>query len=227
MTTFAARRVAVLVIMLNVLRVAESQGQSRGRDLPEGFRSLGGVTLNRDSAVSIRARLGPSRERRLGRESGYDQYVSWCYVRTGGSPGPLLELMSDASVMGTPGQELNVIRLRQDVLPDERRGCAPLRPSTRLSTPAGLRLGLDRADIETRLGPPTRARADSLIWTFDAKEFLRPGTPAYQTWNTPESRESCFDAGAPYANVESRVVILLHDGRAVEIRLERFDQSVC
>ncbi|HWH51513.1 MAG TPA: hypothetical protein VN651_08205, partial [Gemmatimonadaceae bacterium] len=77
------------------------------------------------------------------------------------------------------------------------------------------------------LGRPTRRGADSLVYDFDAKEFLSPGSPAYEIWNTLESRESCFDAGPPFANVEATAIVVLRDDRAVEIRLERNDQSVC
>jgi hypothetical protein len=135
--------------------------------------------------------------------------------------------MSDASDMGTPGQALNVIRLRADAPSEDRAGCAPLPASATLSTPAGLRLGLGVARITALLGRPTRSASDSLIYYFGAKEYLRPGSPAYEAWDTPEYRESCFDAGLPYANIEARVIVLLRDGQATEIRIERYDQSVC
>lgn len=211
--------------MLSALCIANLGAQSGGQDLPRGFRSLAGVTLNQDSAATIHAKLGPTRERHVG--AGHDVRVSWCYVLTKGSSSALLELMSDASDMGTPGQALNVIRLRADAPADDRDGCALLPASAALSTPAGLRLGLGVATIQQLLGRPTRQRADSLIYDFDAKEYLRPDNPKYEIWNTPEYRESCFDAGLPYANVGATVIILLHDGRATEIRMERYDQSIC
>jgi len=214
----------VITTVISVLFVANLRGQSSGRDLPRGFRSLAGVTLTRDSAATIRAKLGPTRERRIG--TGHDVYERWCYRLTDGSRA-LLELMSDASDMGTPGQALNVIRLRADAPSEDRDACAPLRASAELSTPGGLRLGLSSEKIRQLLGRPTRSRGDSLIYDFDAKEFLRPDSRAYELWNTPEYRESCFDAGLPYANVRAAVIVLLKDGRAAEIRLERYDQSVC
>ncbi len=214
----------MLAIALGALCIADASAQSGGRDLPLGFRSLADVTLNRDSAVTIRAKLGDSRERRFGR--GHDVYISWCYVLDT-SRHALLELMSDASDMGTPGHALNVIRLRADVPGKDREGCASLRNSAELSTPAGLHLGLATATIEKLLGRPTRAVADSLIYYFDAKEFLRPGTPRYETWDTLEYRESCFDAGPPFAHVEAKLIVAFRDGRATEIRIERYDQSVC
>ena len=222
MTTPKALLVA---IALTALSVAALHGQSNGKDLATGFRSIAGVTLNRDSAATLGARLGTTRERRVG--AGHDAYVSWCYVPAGGSSGALLELMSDVSEMGTPGRALNVIRVRADAPPADRAGCSPLRDTADLSTPAGLRLGLSSAAIQNLLGRPTRRSADSLIYEFDAKEYLSPGSPAYETWNTLESRESCFDAGPPFANVEATVIVLLRDGRAVEVRIERNDQSVC
>lgn len=218
-------RVLLLAIVLNALCIAELRGQAGGKDLLRGFRSLAGVTLNQDSAATIRAKLGDTREQNVG--SGHDVYASWCYVPAKGQSRALLELMSDASDMGTPGRALNVIRLRADAPSGERRGCAGLPASAALSTPAGLRLGLSRLQIRDLLGRPTRQHADSLVYVFDAKEYMRPGTPEYETWNTPEHRESCFDAGLPYANVAASVIVLLRDGRATEIRIERYDQSVC
>ncbi|HEY5219644.1 MAG TPA: hypothetical protein VIJ16_07535 [Gemmatimonadaceae bacterium] len=219
------KKTALLAMALSALCTASLRGQSGGHDLPRGFRSLAGVTLNRDSAASIRAKLGNTRERRIG--TGHKTYATWCYVPADGSRRALLELMSDASDMGTQGQALNVIRLRADAPSEDREGCVPLRASVGLSTPAGLRLGLSFARVEELLGPPTRRAADSLMYFFDAKEYLQPGTPAYETWNTPEFRESCFDAGPPYANVGATVIVLLRDGHATEIRIERYDQSVC
>lgn len=215
------RRVVLFAVGLGAFCVTNLHAQSGGRDLPQGFRSLAGVTVNRDSAVTIRTKLGTTRERHAG------SYTAWCYLPSDTSHHSLLELMSDASDMGTPGLALNVIRVRADAPSEDRNGCAPLRDSTELSTPAGLRLGLSAERIEQLLGPPTRSRADSLIYYYDAKRYLLAGTPEYETWDTLEYRESCFDAGPPFAYVEATVTIVLHDGRAVELRIERYDQSVC
>jgi hypothetical protein len=220
-----ATKLLLLVMALGVTCSADLRAQSGGRDLPRGFRSLAGVTLNRDSAATIRAKLGDTRERNVG--TGHDRFASWCYVRAEGRSRVVLELMSDASDMGTPGRVLNVIRLRAEVPADERRGCGVVHASAALSTPAGLRLGLSRLRVRALLGPPTRQSADSLIYLFDAKEYMRPGSPEYETWNTPEHRESCFDAGLPYVNVAATVIVLFRDGHAIEIRIERYDQSVC
>jgi hypothetical protein len=210
---------------LSVLRMAELQGQSGGKDLPPGFRTLAGVTLNRDSAATIRAKLGPTSLRRIGK--GNDARMIWCYVSTKDSGGALLELMSDVSNMGTLGAMLNVIRLRADASPEDRRRCKSLRDSAELSTPAGLRLGLGLARIEALLGQPQHRSADSLTYYFDAKEYLRADSPEYAIWNTPEHRESCFDAGLPYANVAATIIVVLRDDRAVEIRVARYNQSIC
>lgn len=199
--------------------------QSAGHDLPLPFRSVAGVTVDRDSAISIRATLGPARERRVG--SGDEVFTRWCYLAADDSSGPLLELMSDASDMGTPGKELNVIRLRTHASSRDREGCAPLGRSVTLATPGGLRLGLARRAIEKLLGTPNRRHADSLRYYFQAREYLRPGTAVYDEWNTPERRESCFDAGLPYVDAGGTVTVLLHDGKAVEIRIERYDQAIC
>jgi hypothetical protein len=219
------RTVFLLATALTLLRNADLLGQSRGRDLPVALRSLAGVTLNRDSAASIRAKLGNTREERVGTGHGVD--VVWCYAPAGTTSGPLLELMSDASDMGTPGHSLDVIRLRASAPAKDMRGCAPLSRTVQLATPAGLQLGSTLLKVQELLGPPTRRDADSVIYAFSAKEYMQPGTPEYQTWNTPENRESCFDAGLPYANVTARLVVLFRDNRAIEIRLERYDQAVC
>lgn len=217
--------IAALELALGALAPRTLHAQSTGRDLPPGFRTLAGVTLNRDSATTIRAALGRTRERRIG--AGHDVYDAWCYTAARSSPGALLEFMSDASDMGTPGRALNVIRLRAAAPAEDREGCAPLPALARLSTPAGLRLGLDAARVRALLGRPTRTAADSLIYDFDAKAYLRPGTPDYDRWNTQEYRESCFDAGPPYANVAASVIVVLRDGRVAELRVERYDQAVC
>jgi hypothetical protein len=229
-----ARHVAMLLLLTTPVaartaehrqRVSDTHAQSRRHDVPLGIRTLAGVTLNRDSAATIRSKLGPTRERTVG--TGHDVMLDWCYLPRGTAPGALLELMSDASDMGTPGRALNVIRVRVSAPATDRTGCAPLSASARLSTPARLRLGSTMKQVETLLGPPTRRAADSLVYVYDAKEYMRPGTPEYETWNTPEYRESCFDAGPPYVNIAGWVVLLLRDDRVVELRLERYDQSVC
>ena len=214
-----------LLIALSVLCTANLGSQSAGRDLPLGFRSVAGVMLNRDSAATIRAALGMTRMRRTG--SGHDAYLTWCFVPADRSSHALLELMSDVGDMGTPGHALTVIRVRADAPAADRTGCAPLPDGAGLSTPAGLRLGLGSPKIQDLLGPPTRRTADSLTYDFDAREYLAPGSPAYEIWNTLQSRESCFDAGPPFANVEASVIVVLSGGRAEEIRIERNDQSVC
>lgn len=210
---------------LSMLWIANAGTQAAGHDLPAGFRSLADVTLNRDSSATIRAKLGPTRERQVG--TGHGAYVTWCYAPASAPPGALLELMSDASEMGTPGRALNVIRLRVDAPSAEREGCASLRTSVKLTTPAGLRLGISRANIEALLGKPRRQVGDSLTYYFDAKEYLGSDSPAFAAWNTPERRESCFDAGLPYANVGATVIVVLRDDHAVEVRVERYDQSIC
>jgi hypothetical protein len=220
-----SKKAAALAICLTALSIADLRGQSGGQDLSLGFRSLAGVTLNRDSAATVRAKLGVTRERRIG--AGHDAYTRWCYVKGEGSSSALLELLSTAGDMGTPGQELNVIRLRASAPSEDRAGCAQLRASAGLSTPSGLRLGLGSARIEALLGRPMRRAADSLIYYFDAREFMRPDSPQFEAWNTPENREACFEAGPPFANIGATVIVLLRDDRAVEIRIERYDQSVC
>lgn len=220
-----AKRTSALATAIAALWIANLGAQSGGKDLPVGFRSIAGVTLNRDSAATIRAKLGIALEQHVG--AGHDVDVRWCYIPAEGSSSTLLELLSDAGDMGTPGHALTVIRLRAAAPLDDRAGCSPLRSTSQLSTPAGLRLGLSAAAIQTLLGRPTRRVADSLIYDFDAKEYFSPGSSAYEIWNTLESRESCFDAGPPYANVQAMVIVVFRDGRADEIRLERNDQSVC
>ena len=207
------------------LCAAPLHAQSRGDDLPIGARTVAGVTLNRDSAASIIAKFGHTRERTM--DTGHDVYTSLCYVATADPSTALLELMSDASDRETPGKPLNGFRIRADLPLADLQGCAALPVPVALATPNGLRLGLSRPEMTTLLGPPTRTSGDSLIWTYDAKRYMRPGTPEYETWSTPENRESCFDAGPPYANVESVVLVVLRDGRAIELRIERYDQSVC
>src|SRR5581483_9692927 len=103
------------------------------KDLPRAFRSVAGVTLNRDSAASILQRLGATREEKVG--EGHDAYIAWCYVGVPDLSPVLLELMSDMSDMGTPGRSLNVIRLRDKSSAREREGCAPLDRTLSLSTP--------------------------------------------------------------------------------------------
>lgn len=221
----AAGRASLLALALCAVSVGDLRAQSDGRDLPRGIRSLAGLTVNVDSATTIAATLGRARERRIG--TGDDARVVWCYVSSNRSAAAELELMSDASPMGTPGRELNVIRLRAHASAADRQGCARLPASATLSTPAGLRLGLGAAAIQELIGPPTRSTADSMVYDFAAKRYMDPGTPEYEKWNTLEYRESCFDAGPPYANVWGRVIVVLEHGRAVEIRTERYDQSVC
>jgi hypothetical protein len=220
-----ASKNAAFAVLLSALSVADLRGQSRGRDLPPSFRSVAGVTLNQDSAATIFSKLGNTRERHVG--AGNDAYISWCYAPAGGPPRALLELMSDATDRGTPGHALNVIRFRADASSADREGCAQLRASASFSTPAGLRLELGITQIQALLGPPTRRGADSLIYYFDAREDLRIDSPQYAIWNTPEHRETCFDAGLPYANVAAKITVVLRDGRAAEIRVERNDQSIC
>lgn len=215
----------VVAMALSLLSAGSLQAQTLGQDLPDGFRSLMGVTLDQDSAASIIARFGPAPQRRT--EAGHDAFDTWCFA-VGASPSrTLVELMSDASDMGTPGRELTVISVRADAPAADLYGCAPLRIVTPLATPSGLRLGLTRAQVQRLLGRPTRVHVDSLVYDFHAKQPMLPGTSEYATWNTPEYRESCFDAGPPYANVTARVVVVLQDARAAELRIERFDQAVC
>jgi hypothetical protein len=219
-----ANKFWVPALLLSLLCVPELPAQSGGRDLPDGFRSVAGVTLNRDDAATVRSKLGNTRERQIG--TGHDLYISWCYV-SAEAPRVLLELMSDASDMGTPSRALNVIRLRTGTHAADRDGCASLPASATLSTPAGLHLGQPVTQIEKLLGAPSRRAADSVIYYFDAKEDLRIDSPEFKIWNTPEHRETCFDAGLPYANVAATVIVLLRDGRVTELRIERNDQSIC
>ena len=186
---------------------------------------MAGVTLNRDSAASIHAKLGTTDEREVG--AGHDVLLSWCYLVRRDTSSALLELMSDASDMGTAGHALNVIRLRASSLSEERSGCAPLATNGMPSTPAGLRLGLTTRAIRRMLGSPSRQAADSIIYEFVTKEYMRPGSPGYRAWNTPTHRKECFEGGRPYSNVFATVIILLSNGHASEVRLERYDQATC
>ena len=131
-----AKQTSVLAIVISTLWIANLRAQSGGKDLPIGFRSMAGVTLNRDSAATIRAKLGTTRERRVG--DGHDVFIRWCYLPPEGSSSALLELLSDATDMGTPGQALTAIRLRAAAPADDRAECSPLPNTSQLSTPAGL-----------------------------------------------------------------------------------------
>jgi hypothetical protein len=223
-----AMKTVTLALALTVFAAPNLWSQSGGRDLPLGLRSFAGVTLNRDSAASIRATLGTTRERRV--LIGGERYVVLCYALSGDSSSAMLELMTnagDATDVGASKHALNVIRLRAESPSEDRSGCARLHASTSLPIPGGLRLGSDVAAIEERLGSPTRIGADSLTYDFATKEYLAAGSPEFEIWNTPEYRESCFDAGLPYANVRARLTIVLREGRATEIRSERYDKSIC
>jgi hypothetical protein len=196
----------------------------RALDLPRPFRSLAGIELNRDSALSLGAKLGTAPTKRVG--SGHDTYLSWCYLAVTGASATTLAFMSDDSDMGTHGHAVNVIRLRSSQ-PDQPSNCTELPARRSLSTPGGLQLGLTRTDIERLLGTPTRLSGDSLVYDFVSKEFMKPSSPEYKTWNTPKYRKECFGGGLPYADVGATVTVLLRDGHVIELRLERYDQSTC
>jgi hypothetical protein len=214
-----------LALALNATPIVRLPGQTRQHDLPAAFRSVAGVTLNRDSAATIRAKLGATVERQVG--TGHDVLASWCYVaRTDASP-VLLELMSDMSDMGTQGRALNVIRLRDASAAEDRAGCARLPSSSVLSTRNGLRLGLTAKAVQGLLGKPARMTGDSLVYEFEAKEYMPRRSREYRHWNTPELRKSCFEGGPPYASVGGTAIIRIVDDRVAEIRLERYDQATC
>jgi hypothetical protein len=218
---FAAATIATLVATTH----AAAQVKPRAEDLPRGFRTLAGVELNRDSALSVFAKLGPARERRVG--SGHDFYRSWCYlIKDAGAP-IVLELLSDASDMGTSGHAVNVIRLRSGASSLQRKQCSLLVSHAPLTTAAGLRLGLTRKEVQAQLGVPTGRFRDSLVFEFESKEYMKKSSPTYAAWNTPERRKNCFGGGEPFSNVGAAVMVLFRNERAVEIRLERFDQSTC
>ena len=202
--------------------VAKAQVSARNTDLPADMRSIAGLVVNRDSALSVKAKLGATRERMSG--SGHDVLLVWCYVTADSS---LLELMSDRSGMGTDGKALNVIRLRARYPASQGAGCGRLSTKVPLSTPGGLRLGLTRSEATARLGRPARQVADSFVYEFSGKEFMKPGSSEYKSWNTPERRKSCFEGGAPYSNVWATAILVFHETRAVELRLERYDQATC
>jgi hypothetical protein len=219
-------------VMLRILSISASlfvttlhaQPVPRVTDLPRAFRSVASIELNRDSALSVRAKLGTAPTRRVG--SGHDTYLAWCYLVVAGGSTKTLELMSDDSDTGTRGHAVNVIRLRS-IRPDEPRNCTHLPVRRPLSTPGGLQLGLTRTDIERLLGRPTRLFRDSSIYDFVSKELMKPSSAEYKAWNTPKYRKECFGGGPPYADVGATVAVLFRDGHAIDIRLERYDQSTC
>ena len=219
-----ATKVLTVAVGLSAVAIG-SQAQSLQRDLPASFRSMAGVTLNRDSAASIRRKLGLSAERKIGAD--HDTFTSWCYLTREDSSPVILELMSDASDMGTPGRALNVIRLRTAASQEDRHGCVILRTPMTLSTPSGLRLGLTARSIQRLLGRPTRTSGDSLVYEFEAREYMRRGSPEFRAWNTPARRKSCFAGGPPYSNIGTTVMLRLLDDRVTEIRLARYDQATC
>lgn len=181
--------------------------------------------MNRDSAISIQAKLGmagPS-----GVRAGHDKYLSWCYRSGDGAAAVTLELMSDASDMGTAGHELNVIRLRSDVPTTQPNGCGQLAPQMPLSTAGGLRLGLAPAAVAALLGSPSHHAGDSLVFAFVSKEYMARSSREYATWNTPKYRKDCFGGGEPFVDVGATVTVHFRDQHAIEIRLERYDQSTC
>jgi len=207
-----------------VASTARAQAKPRTADLPRAFRSLAGVALNRDSARSIRLKLGAAPASHVG--SGHDSYVTWCYRAQPGDSLITLELMSDNSDMGTRGHALNVIR-RRSRPPGRAPTCSDLPAGRPLSTPGGLRLGLSRTDVERLLGVPTRRAGDSLHYEFISKEFMDRSSAAYKHWNTPTYRKECFAGGEPYSDVGADVTVVFRDDRAIEIRLERYDQATC
>ena len=207
-----------------IASTALAQAEPRAADLPRAFRSLAGVELNRDSARSVRTKLGAARARQV--HSGHDTYLAWCYQARTGDSAVSLELMSDNGDMGTRGHALNVIQLRSNQS-GRARNCFDLPPGRSLSTPGGLRLGLRRTDVERLLGIPTRRSGDSLFYGFVSKEFMDRSSGAYKAWNTPKHRKECFGGGEPYASVGANVTVLFRDDLAIEIRLERYDQSTC
>ena len=219
--TYAAATIATVVGTTH----AAAQVKPRAEDLPRGFRALGGVELNRDSALSVFAKLGSAGERRVG--SGHDVYRSWCYLIDDAGVPIVLELLSDASEMGTAGHAVNVIYLRSGASRSERKQCSSLVSHAPLTTAGGLRLGLTRKQVQAQLGVPTRRFRDSLVFEFESKEYMKKSSPEYAVWNAPQRRKSCFNGGEPFSTVSATVMVLFRGEHSVKIRLERYDQSTC
>ena len=156
----------------------------------------------------------------------HEELTSLCYRNGDGATGRTLLVATDASVMGLAHLPVNVIELREGAqLRVQGHACATvLLPST---AAAGLRLGMNRSEVRSLLGPPHRVAGDSLVYVVRDREPMTPGSPEFERWNTPERRRACFDGGPPFAWVGGHVTVHLSNDAAVAIRLERYNGAVC
>lgn len=193
-------------------------------DIPPAARAVAGITLNQDSLAGVRAKLGPAQPWTGG--AHHDELTSVCYVLGSGAGGQTLVVATDVSVMGLSHQPVNVIALRAGAQPNvDGHACTPV--ATPWTDGAGLRLGMARREVHALLGAPHRTAGDSIVYVLSDREPMRPGTPEYERWNTPERRRSCFDGGPPFAWVGGSVTVHMRADAVAAVRLERYNGAVC
>ena len=190
------------------------------------MRTVWGITLNRDNASTVVAKLGPASSWTSG--AGHDRHVNWCFRAGRGATATTLHILSDDSDMGTESHEVNVLHLlRGEFTTLEGHACARTLASPVLDAVGSVALGATREDVERRLWTPSRRSVDSLVYEIWAEESIDPADPSFAHWNTPALREKCFGGKPPFAYVGGHIVLKFVDARVSEIRVERYNNAVC
>jgi hypothetical protein len=160
---------------------------------------VAGITLGVSTVRDAERVLGPA----PAVETSDHEGARSCYVSTAGD-GTVLEL---ESWVGT------IIQFRiERAGPEKLRSCAPSAVvSSKLTTEAGLRLGLPRKQVFAILGPPTEIHGPRLVYE---RSFDRSLTPA-------EKRRLKETGGPPWevksAHVEDKIEIGLVGSRVASI----------
>jgi hypothetical protein len=196
------------------------------RDVPPAMRTVWGVTLNRDNASTLQAKLGPASSWKSG--DGHDREVNWCFRAGSGATAATLHIASDDGEMGTETHEINVLHLLRGTFTTlEGHPCTRTLAAPVLGAVGPVTLGSTREDIERRLGSSDRHSADSLVYEIHAEEPVDPADPAFARWNTPVLRKKCFGGNAPFTYVGGQIVVKFANARVSEIRVERYNNAIC
>ena len=213
------------LLALPIALISAQEGAPK-RDVPPAMRSVLGVALNRDSALSIVAKLGLAQAWSSG--EGHDRFVNWCFRSGDGTIGATLHLMSDDSDMGTESHQVNVIRIfNGSSRAIDGHKCATLRTGAAISGVGPLSLAATRDEVRRLLGQPTRSTADSLVYDLNGEEALDPNSPFFAHWNTPEKRQACFQGRSPFVSVGGMIATVFASDRVREIRIERYNNAIC
>lgn len=124
------------------------------------------IVLEETMLTEVRDRLGGT----IGQRGDAGEFLQWLCYTNNDSGGPWILWLESSEIDGGTIGGVELSRMSRTETPDKR--CSQLPKGAKVNLPSGLHLGMSPKDVEMRLGRPSMAHGEALIFEHEHKEVI-------------------------------------------------------